>query len=81
MPRIVALLALNKLGIHYWNHLHVTRFALSKEAQTFLTPEYDFNLEMNFSVHNDYQQDIQKAKGKVAILNCPPIQVVRGVRF
>jgi hypothetical protein len=44
------------------------RFALSAEAQTFLTPEYDFNLAMNFSVNSDYQQDMQKAKGKVAIL-------------
>ena len=68
VPRIVALLALNKLGIHYGNHLPVTRFALSAEAQTFLTPAYDFNLAMNFSVNSDYQQDIQKAKGKVAIL-------------
>jgi len=68
MPRIFALLALNKLGIHYWNHLPVTRFALSAEAKTFLTPEYNFNLAMNFSAHNDYQQDIRKAKGKVAIL-------------
>jgi len=56
------------MGIHYWNHLPVTRFALSAEAQTFLTPAYDFNLAMNFSVNSDYQQDIQKAKDKVAIL-------------
>jgi len=68
VPRILALLALNKVGIHYWNHLPVTRFALSAEAQTFLTPAYDFNLAMNFSVNSDYQQDIQKAKDKVAIL-------------
>ena len=68
VPRIVALLALNKAGIRYWNHLPVTRFALSEQARRFLTPEYDFNLAMNFSVHSDYQRDIQDAKGKVSTL-------------
>jgi len=68
VPRIVALLALNKAGIRYWNHLPVTRFALSDEARKFLTPEYDFNLAMNFSVHSDYLSDIRNAKGWVSLL-------------
>ena len=68
VPRIVALLALNKAGIRYWNHLPVTRFALSDEARKFLTPEYDFNLAMNFSVHSDYLSDIRNAKGRVSLL-------------
>jgi len=68
VPRIVALLALNKLGIHYWNHLPVTRFALSEEAKKYLTPDYDFNLNTNFAASQDYQQDLLNAKGKVAIL-------------
>jgi len=68
VPRIVALLALNKLGLHYWNHLPVTRFALSEEAKKYLTPDYDFNLNTNFAASQDYQQDLLNAKGKVAIL-------------
>ena len=68
VPRIVALLALNKAGIRYWNHLPVTRFALSDEARKFLTPEYDFNLAMNFSVHSDYLSDFRNAKGRVSLL-------------
>ena len=68
VPRILALLALNKAGIRYWNHLPVTRFALSDEALKFLTPEYDFNLAMNFSVHSDYLSDIRNAKGRVSLL-------------
>ncbi|MEI6484187.1 MAG: alpha/beta hydrolase, partial [Betaproteobacteria bacterium] len=40
VPRIVALMALNKVGIRCWNHLLVTRFALSEQARKLLTPEY-----------------------------------------
>ncbi len=68
VPRIVALMALNKVGIRFWNRLPVTRFALSEQARKLLTPEYDFNLNTNFAASQDYQQDLLNAKGKVAIL-------------
>jgi len=68
IPRIVALNALNAVGIRYWNDLPVVRFALTEEAKKFLTPEYDFNLTMNFAANADYQADLLNAKGKVAIL-------------
>jgi alpha-beta hydrolase superfamily lysophospholipase len=68
VPRIVALNALNAVGIRYWNDLPVVRFALREEAKKFLTPEYDFNLAMNFAANADYQADLRNAKGKVAIL-------------
>ncbi len=68
VPRIVALSALNAVGIHCWNDLPVVRFALTEDAKKFLTPEYDFNLAMNFAANADYQADLLNAKGKVAIL-------------
>ena len=68
VPRIVALNALNAVGIRYWNDLPVVRFALTEEAKSFLTPEYDFNLNTNFAASQDYRQDLMNAKGKVAIL-------------
>ena len=68
VPRIVALNALNAVGIRYWNDLPVVRFALTEEAKSFLTPEYDFNLNTNFAASQDYRQDLLNAKGKVAIL-------------
>jgi len=68
VPRIVALNALNAVGIRHWNDLPVVRFALTEEAKKFLTPEYDFNLAMNFAANADYQADLLSAKGKVAIL-------------
>jgi alpha-beta hydrolase superfamily lysophospholipase len=68
VPRIVALNALNAAGIRCWNDLPVLRFALTGEAKTFLTSEYDFNLAMNFAANADYQADLLNAKGKVVIL-------------
>jgi alpha-beta hydrolase superfamily lysophospholipase len=68
VPRILALSLLNSIGLRQWNDLPVTRFALSEEAKSFLTPEYGFNLAMNFAPHQDYKLDLQNAKGKVAIL-------------
>ena len=64
----MALNTLNAFGIRYWNDLPVVRFALTEEAKKFLTPEYDFNLAMNFAANADYQADLRNAKGKVAIL-------------
>lgn len=68
IPRIVALNVLNAVALRYWNDLPVVRFALTEEAKNFLTPEYDFNLNMNFAAHADFQADLLNAKGKVAIL-------------
>lgn len=68
VPRILALSVLNAIGLRYWNDLPVTRFALSEDAKSFLTPQYGFNLAMNFAPHQDYKLDLQNAKGKVAIL-------------
>jgi alpha-beta hydrolase superfamily lysophospholipase len=68
VPRIVALNVLNAVGLRSWNDLPVVRFALTEEAKSFLTPEYDFNLNTNFAASQDYRQDLSNAKGKVAIL-------------
>ena len=68
VPRIVALNVLNAVGLRYWNDLPVVRFALTEEAKSFLTSEYDFNLNTNFAASPDYRQDLLNAKGKVAIL-------------
>jgi alpha-beta hydrolase superfamily lysophospholipase len=68
IPRIVALNALNAVGIRHWNDLPVVRFALTEEVKKFLTPEYGFNLATNFAANADHQADLLNAKGKVAIL-------------
>ncbi len=68
IPRLVALQALNAIGITVLNHLWVTQFALDERAKTFLTPAYDFALAANFGPHLEYTKDIAQAKGAMRIV-------------
>ena len=58
IPRILALVVLNGLGISSFNYLPVIEYAVPPEAQRFLTPSYSFTLAMNFRPHTDYRADI-----------------------
>jgi len=68
IARIVGLTILNHLGIHLFNDLPVTRFALSDEAKTFLTPEYSFNLAVNFKPQQDYEANIRAVHQPVKVV-------------
>jgi len=68
LPRLLGLLALNSIGVKSLNSLPVTRFALSDEARTFLTPEYGFSLTLNFAPNRDFMADIRSSKGRVAVI-------------
>lgn len=68
IPRIIALSILNGMGIKSFNHLAVTSFALNDESRSFLTPEYDFNLAMNFRPQSDYANNIRQALRPVAAI-------------
>ena len=68
VPRIVALSALNAVGVRAFNGLPVTRFALNEEAKNFLTPEYSFPLAANFGPHRDYEKDIKAVRQPCSVL-------------
>jgi alpha-beta hydrolase superfamily lysophospholipase len=68
MPRILGLIALNRLGISSFNHLPVTAFALPPEVHKLLTPSYSFALALNFRPHNDYRADISAASQPMEVL-------------
>jgi alpha-beta hydrolase superfamily lysophospholipase len=59
VPRIIAISALNGFGVHAFDDLPVTRFALTGEAKNLLTPEYSFALAQNFRPEADYQANIR----------------------
>lgn len=61
IPRIVALSVLNMAGVHVFDDLPVTRFALVERAKGLLTPEYSFTLASNFRPMDDYVQNIKAA--------------------
>lgn len=68
LPRILALTALNKIGITAWNNLPVTQFALNAEAKKFLTANYSYALASNFGAHLDYAQDIGRAPNAIRLI-------------
>ena len=68
VPRIVAIALLDALGVHAFNDLPVTRFALTESAKAFLTPEYSFALAQNFRPERDWRASIQRTRQPMALL-------------
>ncbi len=68
VPRIIAISFLNGLGVHAFNDLPVTRFALTEEAKGFLTPQYSFALAQNFRPERDYLANIRAIKRPLSVL-------------
>ena len=68
LPRIVALALLDRAGITRFHTLPVTAFALDDNARTFLTPQYAFNLALNFRPRNDWRADIAAATQPMEVL-------------
>ena len=68
VTRIIVLTLLNRFGITRFNTLPVVAFALTAEAQKFLTPTYSYALATNFRPHNAYRADIGAAKQPLRVL-------------
>lgn len=68
LARLLALDALNRLGIARWNHLPVLAFALDEQRQTQLTPQYAYALAVNFRPHANYRDDIRRTVDRVRVL-------------
>ncbi|MFT3800995.1 MAG: alpha/beta hydrolase [Burkholderiaceae bacterium] len=68
IPRFIGLSILNGLGVRSFNHLPVAAFAVNDQARSFLTPEYDFNLAMNFRPQRDYRSNIGRVTTPSAIV-------------
>ena len=54
VPRYLALLMLNQVGIEQFNYLPVVSYALNDSARESLTPEYSFNLAQNYRPEPNY---------------------------
>ncbi len=67
LPRIVALLALEQLGIHVFDHLPALAFAIAPGNPADLTGEYSFGLMRAFGTR-DYVADLRKARAPIAVL-------------
>lgn len=60
LPRIVGLMALDRLGLRAFQDLPVVRYAVPPEALARgVTPAYGFALSMNFRAHHDWRADVR----------------------
>ena len=67
VPRLVALLALHRVGITLGGDLPMLAFAVGPEGRKKLTSQYSFNLFDNYRT-TDYAADFGKAAGPVSLL-------------
>ena len=67
IPRILALLVLNRTGIHAFDYLPVIAFAIPPEHADILTAQYSFRLLRAFYTA-DYAADLKAAASPVSVL-------------
>jgi alpha-beta hydrolase superfamily lysophospholipase len=67
MPRILALLVLNRAGIHAFDYLPVIAFAVPPDHAEILTGQYSFRLLRAF-YSADYAADLKAASSPISVL-------------
>jgi pimeloyl-ACP methyl ester carboxylesterase len=67
VPRIIALLLLERLGIHIFEGLPVLAFAVAPDRASMLTSRYSFRLMRGFGT-SDYAADLRGAAAPIAVL-------------
>jgi pimeloyl-ACP methyl ester carboxylesterase len=68
IPRFLALVALDKLGIDCCDGLPTLAFAVPANSERILNPAYSFRLMRNFATR-DYQRDLAAAHHPVALIS------------
>jgi pimeloyl-ACP methyl ester carboxylesterase len=68
MPRILATLALERLGIDWPQSLPALAFANAPEAKMFVTSQYSFRLMGNYTAPPDWQDAFAHAKGRISVI-------------
>jgi hypothetical protein len=67
IPRILALLILNRIGVHAFDYLPVIAFAIPPECAEILTGQYSFRLLRAFYTA-DYAADLKVAPSPASVL-------------
>jgi pimeloyl-ACP methyl ester carboxylesterase len=68
MPRILATLALERLGVDWPQSLPAIAFANAPEAKMFVTSQYSFRLMGNYTAPPDWRDASAHAKGRVTVI-------------
>jgi alpha-beta hydrolase superfamily lysophospholipase len=67
LPRIIALMALRRIGIECCDALPVVAYAVPANSAKSLVPAYTERLRSNFGVHRDFRTDLAAATRPVTI--------------
>jgi alpha-beta hydrolase superfamily lysophospholipase len=68
IPRIVATIALGRLGIDWPQALPAIAFANAPETKKVVTPVYTYRLLQNYTAPEDWKGAFAKAKGRVSVI-------------
>ncbi len=68
LPRIIATLALERLGIDWPQSLPALAFATAPEAKMFVTSQYSFRLMGNYTAPTDWRGAFARAKGRITVI-------------
>ncbi len=68
LPRIVATVMLERLGIDWPQSLPAIAFADAPEAKMFVTSQYSFRLLQNYTAPPDWKGAFERAKGRIAVV-------------
>lgn len=68
VPRFIALMILDRLGIRWFEHLPVIAFAMNAEEKRVLTPTYSFTLFRNFKPPDDFAACIRSVRRPLKVL-------------
>ncbi|MBR1218707.1 alpha/beta fold hydrolase [Bradyrhizobium sp. U87765 SZCCT0131] len=67
IPRVIAALLLNRLGVTWADALPVLAFAVPPNAERRLTTVYSFRLMRDFAASSDFRRDVAAARGPLTL--------------
>lgn len=79
LPRYIAIMLLNRLGIDAFNHLPVVRYAVDESAD--LTPAYSYDLAQNYRPKADYRAALRATNHPMRVLVGEDDQIFRAGQF
>ncbi len=68
LPRIIATLALGRLGIDWPQSLPAIAFANAREAKMFVASRYSYRLLRNYTAPPDWKGAFERAKGRISVI-------------
>jgi pimeloyl-ACP methyl ester carboxylesterase len=81
IPRIMALAALERIGISCCESLPALAFALPEDAAFRATTRYSYRLMVNFASHWDYQSDLISARRPIVLISGSADELMDASRY